>query len=101
MKPLPSSFGRAGAMIEVAIGELERHELPLAAGVVGRAFGGHPPSLPIPGHDPRARLIGMERAPLVARRAGWIVGVCGMAPPGTCQPSPRTVLRMLPALFQA
>ena len=98
-------------MIEVVIGELERHELPLAAGVVGRAYRDNPLSLAILGHDPavrlrgverllRARLIGMERAPLVARRAGWIAGVCGMAPPGMCQPSPRTVLRMLPALLQ-
>src|SRR3990172_7658396 len=84
-------------MIEVAVTELGRHELTFAAGVLGRGFRDNPITVAVVGGDPLRRMRGAERAlgsaialmehpPLAARRGDWIVGVCGMAPPGTCHP---------------
>ena len=84
-------------MIEVTVGELAPHELEYAIAVLGCGYRDTPLSLAIYGDDDPdrrlrsvARVMGrrispMEPPPLVARRGGVIVGVCGMAPPGACQ----------------
>jgi ribosomal protein S18 acetylase RimI-like enzyme len=83
-------------MIEVAVTELDRHELKFAAGVVGRGFRDNPMTIAAFGEDSMLRMRGMERVmssytamlkqpPLAARRGDWVVGVCGLAPPETCQ----------------
>lgn len=99
-------------MIEVAVTELGRHELTFAAGVLGRGFRDNPITVAVVGGDPLRRMRGAERAlgsfvrlmdhpPLAARRGDWIVGVCGMAPPGTCHPPLLRQLRMVPAMLRS
>ena len=98
-------------MIEVAVGELGRHELKFAAGVLGRAFRDNPIVIAVQGDNPLRRMRSAERVfgsfvslleqpPLAARRADWIVGVCGMAPPGTCQAPLLKQLRFMPAVLR-
>jgi len=97
-------------MIEVAVTELGRHELTFAAGVLGRAFRDNPLTVAVLGQNPLRRMrcgerlhgsyvALMERPPLAARRGDWVVGVCGMAPPGACQPSFLQRLRLMPAVL--
>jgi hypothetical protein len=99
-------------MVEVVIGDAAIHELPFAAGVLGRGMRDLPNVVAAYGDDPLRRMrIGervfrtmvpmMKRRPLCARRGEWIVGVCGLAPPGACQPTPFQKLRMLPAMLGA
>ena len=98
-------------MIEVAVTELERKEVPFAVGVLARGMRDNPNSIGVWGDDPLQRLGGLHhifngvfrvtaQEPLVARRGDWIVGVCGMLAPGRCQPSPPEMLRMAPALLR-
>lgn len=98
-------------MIEVAVTELDRNELKFAAGVVGRGFRDNPMTIAAFGHDPLLRMRGMERVmgsytgllkqpPLAARRGEWVVGVCGMAPPDTCQPPFLRQLRFMTAMMR-
>jgi GNAT superfamily N-acetyltransferase len=48
------------------------------------------------------RHLGWDRHMLVARSDdGRVLGVCGMLPPGECQPSPVQKLRIVPALLPA
>ena len=99
-------------MIEVAISDMARHELTFAAGVLGRGFRDNPITVAVVGGDPLRRMRGAERVlgsavalmdhpPLLARRGDWIVGVCGMAPPGTCHPPLLQQLRMVPAMLRS
>jgi ribosomal protein S18 acetylase RimI-like enzyme len=99
-------------MIEVAISDMGRHELTFAAGVLGRGFRDNPGTVAVFGDDPLRRMRGMQRVlgsyiplmrhpPLVARRGDWIVGVCGMAPPGTCQLPLLRQLRYMPAMLRS
>ena len=99
-------------MIEVAISDMGRHELTFAAGVLGRGFRDNPITVAVVGGDPLRRMRGAERVlgsavasmdhpPLLARRGDWIVGVCGMAPPGTCHPPLLRQLRMLPPMLRS
>jgi ribosomal protein S18 acetylase RimI-like enzyme len=99
-------------MIEVAVTELDRREQAFAAGVLGRGFRDNPNTVAIVGHDPlrrmrstervlRSAIALMEHPPLAARRGDWIVGVCGMAAPGTCQLPLLRQLRMMPVLLRA
>jgi len=98
-------------MIEVAVEELERHEMAYAAGVLARGMRDNPNHVAVWGDDPRARVRGsqrlfgallpsMKQAPLCARRSAFVVGVLGMAPPGACQPSLPSQLRLLPAMIR-
>ncbi|MBI2912425.1 MAG: GNAT family N-acetyltransferase [Chloroflexi bacterium] len=98
-------------MIEVAVGDLGRHEQRFAAGVLGRAFRDNPVVIAVQGDNPLRRMRSAERVfgsfvslleqpPLAARRAEWIVGICGMAPPGTCQPPLLKQMRFLPAVLR-
>ena len=99
-------------MIEVAVTELGRHELTFAAGVLGRGFRDNPNTVAVVGDDPLRRMRGVERVlgayvrlmdhpPLAARRGDWIVGVCAMAPPGTCHPPLLQQLRVAPAMLRS
>ncbi len=96
-------------MIEVAVTHMDRLEAPFAAGVAARGMCDNPNPRAAFGPDRLTRLRNMQRLfgvsipsmtcpPLVARRGDHIVGVCGMAPPGMCQGTPATMLRMLPGL---
>jgi len=99
-------------MVEVAVTELERKDVPIAVGVLARGMRDNPNHVVAWGDDPLRRLRGSERMfcrmtsalpqitlnTLVARRGAWIVGVCGMAPPGTCRPSPGQMLQMVPTM---
>ena len=98
-------------MIEVAINDMARHEQAFAAGVLGRGFRDVPNTVAMFGDDPVRRMRGMERVlgsyiplvnhpPLVARRGDWIVGVCGMAPPGACRLPLLRQLRFMPAMLR-
>ncbi|MBF8286597.1 MAG: family N-acetyltransferase, partial [Dehalococcoidia bacterium] len=89
-----------------------RHELTFAAGVLGRGFRDNPITVAVVGGDPLRRMRGAERVlgsyvrlmdhpPLAARRGDWIVGVCGMAPPGTCHPPLLQQLRMVTAMLRS
>jgi ribosomal protein S18 acetylase RimI-like enzyme len=83
-------------MIEITVTELAPHELDCAAAVLGRGYRDTPLSVAIYSDDVERRLRSVERVmgrriaameppPLVARREGVIVGVCGLATPGACQ----------------
>jgi len=89
---------------------LHRDELRTAAGVAARALCDNPLNCAIYGDDYRRRLQGTEAAigvvlswlrcpPLGAFEGETLVGVVGVAPPGTCVPSLPRQLRSLPALL--
>ena len=80
-------------MVDVDIRRLHRDELLLAAGVLARGMRDNPIHVAVFGDDPYRRtqtletLFGaylpmMTRAPISAYRAGTLVGVLGMVPPG-------------------
>ncbi|MDQ2827934.1 MAG: GNAT family N-acetyltransferase [Chloroflexota bacterium] len=90
---------------------LRREELTPAASVAARALRDNPINRAIFGDDPRRRLTGTEaafrallpvlrRPPLGAYQGGTLVGIIGVAPPGTCVPSLPRQLRMLPPLLR-
>jgi ribosomal protein S18 acetylase RimI-like enzyme len=88
---------------------LRRHEVPDAVGVLARGMRDNPLHVAAYGHDPDRRLRCHARLmrglfsgfpaqqPICAVRAGVLVGLTGVAPPGTCQPRPAQRLRLLPA----
>jgi ribosomal protein S18 acetylase RimI-like enzyme len=93
-------------MLRVEIRELERNELPFGAGVAARGLRDNPMAVATLGHDHRHRerhmvktfaafLPMMQHAPLSAWRGSYVVGVAGMAPPGTCQLSVLRTLSMI------
>ena len=97
-------------MVEVEIRELHRDEVPFAAGVLARGMRDNPGAVAVYGDDPLRRVHDLEvqfrtflpasrHPPLVACRAGVIVGVLGMAPPGACQASLARRLRVAPPLL--
>jgi GNAT superfamily N-acetyltransferase len=99
-------------MIEVVISDAARRELAFAAGVLGRGMRDNPIQRAAFGDDPLRRertqerimrflLPMMKQVPLCARRGDWIVGVCGLAPPGACQLTPTQKLWVMPALLTA
>jgi len=92
-------------MLEVELGELAPQELDYAAQVLGRAFRDNPLSVAVfRGREEgrraalerlfAAHVPGLGRPPFCARRRGWVVGVAGMAPPGTCRFGPLRLLRV-------
>ena len=94
-------------MFPVEIRDLQPEELDFGAGVAARGLRDNPMGVAVLGDDPRHRQRYMERSfravmrvmkqrPLAAWRGNYVVGVVGMAPPGTCQLSQLQVLRMLP-----
>jgi ribosomal protein S18 acetylase RimI-like enzyme len=97
----------------VEVADLAPHELPAAIGVVKRGMRDNPMHVAAFGPDPerRERVVGRllgaalthldGQEPLVLRRDGEVVAVCGGMRPGTCRPSARETLRMLPAVAVA
>lgn len=99
-------------MFEVTIGEVAPAEMSSAARVLARGMRDNPIHQAAMGKDPLARMRTLERffgrllplmqqTPICARRGGVIVGVLGLAPPGTCQPPIRHVARIAPAILRA
>jgi ribosomal protein S18 acetylase RimI-like enzyme len=95
-------------MLQVEVRELRRDELGFGAGVASRGLRDNPMTVAVLGEPALRRermttrtygsfLKHMKHPPLAAWRDGYVVGVAGMAPPGTCQLSPMEVVRMLPA----
>ncbi len=96
-------------MIELEIRPMRANERIEAAGVAARAMRDNPIHVVVFGPDPDRRVAALDRifralfrvapaAPLIALRGGFIVGVCGAAPPGTCRLSvpawPRVLIAM-------
>ena len=94
-------------LAELTIGPATRAEYGQVAGVLARGMRDNPIHVAAIGADPRRRERTLRRLfgallealawpVLVARRPdGTIVGVCGMPPPGACQPTGRQRLRAL------
>jgi ribosomal protein S18 acetylase RimI-like enzyme len=93
----------------IEVRDLRPEEVSEAAGVLARGFRDNPLNVVAFGDDPGRRVHvyarsmgGMFRAfsaqqPLCAIRDARLVGVTGVAPVGTCQPSARERLRLLPS----
>lgn len=97
---------------EITISEAGPEEMGFAAGVLARGMRDNPIHQAAMGRDSLVRMRTLERffgrllplmrqAPICARRGDVIVGVLGMAPPGTCQPPPRHVACIAPAILRA
>jgi len=93
-------------VLRVEIRELRPDELAFGAGVAARGLRDNPSVIAVLGGGPVARerymtrtfgayLPHMKHVPLGAWRHGYVVGVVGMAPPGTCQLSPLDQLSMM------
>lgn len=94
----------------VEVGPLEPGEAAAAVGVLARGMRDNPLHVAVFGPDPDRRVRLLTRiftplleaaqpgAPLCARLDRELVGVTGVAPPGTCQPSFVQQVRFLPAL---
>jgi ribosomal protein S18 acetylase RimI-like enzyme len=94
-------------MFRVEVRELRHGELDFGAGVAARGLRDNPMAIAVLGQDRRHReryldrtyaayLREMRHPPLSAWRDDYVVGIAGMAPPGTCQLSLLQVLRLLP-----
>jgi GNAT superfamily N-acetyltransferase len=98
---------------ELEVVDLRRADIPEAVAVLARGMRDNPQHLAVFGPDPErrrralARLFGSlfrvfpRNTPIAARRDGRIVAATGIAPAGTCQPTPRQGLAMLPAILAA
>lgn len=97
---------------QLEIGALNADEIEEVIDVVARGMSDNPVNVAAFGEDPETRRRLFRRLvsagfstrnlshTLVARREdGVIVGVCGMMPPGECQPDPGQQLRLLPTLL--
>jgi ribosomal protein S18 acetylase RimI-like enzyme len=101
--------------INLEIGTLGAGEMQEAVGVMVRGMRDNPNIVAAFGQDPETRhrrllrlfgamaaaeVPGRDRDMLAARGSdGSILGVCGMMPPGRCQPGPGRQLRLLPTLL--
>jgi ribosomal protein S18 acetylase RimI-like enzyme len=91
--------------------DLPRADLPEAVAVLSRAMRDNPIHVVAWGPDPETRRRTIERlfttlfrvvtaqSPIAARRDGVLLGVTGLWPAGTCQPTPRQRLAMAPAIL--
>jgi GNAT superfamily N-acetyltransferase len=97
--------------VDVTVSEVRDAEMGSAAGVLARGLRDNPVYRAAFGKDrlkrerTLERLYGrvlptMQRTPICARRAGGIVGVLGLTPPGTCRPTPRQAVRLVPAVLR-
>lgn len=94
----------------IEVRDLRPDEVPDAVGVLARGMRDNPLHVAAYGDDPERRLRcharlmrGLFRAspaqePICALRGGALVGVTGVAPAGSCQPSTAQRLRLLPSL---
>ena len=99
---------------DITVGSIRPNEHDVALDVLVRAMHSNPINDAVAGHDPERsaramRLqfgagfqhLGWERHMLVARDGdGAIVGVCGMMPPGECQPTGMQRVRLLPSVLR-
>jgi len=95
----------------VEVRDLRPEEIPEAVGVLARGMRDNPLHVAAYGDDPERRLRcharlmrGMFRAftaqrPICAIREGTLVGVTGVAPAGTCQPTASQRLQLLPTML--
>ena len=94
----------------IEVRDLRAEEVPAAVGVLARGMRDNPLHVAAYGTDPerrlrchgrlmRAVLTGFpSQEPICAIRDGELVGVTGVAPPGTCQPTAAQRVRMLPTM---
>jgi ribosomal protein S18 acetylase RimI-like enzyme len=106
---------RAISLEALEIGSVGAAEMEEAVGVMVRGMGDNPNVVAALGQERERRhgkllrlfgamaaaeVPGRDRDVLAARGPdGSILGVCGMMPPGRCQPGPERQLRLLPALL--
>jgi GNAT superfamily N-acetyltransferase len=99
-------------VLEVEVRRLRPEERRAAAGVAARGMRDNPIHVAAFGADPERRVVALERLfralfavvpepPRVAVRAGFVVGVCGATPPGTCRMPPPSLARVSLALARA
>lgn len=93
------------------IRDLRGEQLPEAVGVLARGMRDNPLHVAAYGRDPDRRLhchtvltgalfeVSTEQEPIAALRHGRVVGVTGVAPTGSCQPTTRQRLRLLPRIL--
>jgi ribosomal protein S18 acetylase RimI-like enzyme len=97
-----------GELGSIEVRDLRPQEVPEAVGVLARGMRDNPLHVAAYGEDPERRLRcharlmrGVFRAfpaqqPICAVRDGTLVGVTGVAPAGTCQPTAAQRVRLLP-----
>ena len=95
----------------IEVRDLRPEEVDEAVGVLARGMRDNPLHVAAYGEDPERRLRCHARLmeglfrhfpaqqPIVASRDGALVGVTGVAPVGTCQPSGAQRLRLLPSML--
>ena len=96
---------------DVEVGDLEPGDVPEAVAVLARGMRDNPLHVAAWGPDPERRRRTIERlfgalfrvmvaqTPICARREGRIVATTGIAPAGTCQPTPRQGAGLAPAML--
>jgi ribosomal protein S18 acetylase RimI-like enzyme len=96
-------------VIEIEIRPMRPDERIQTAGVAARGMRDNPMHVAVFGADPDRRIAALDRMfralftvaptpPRIALRAGFVVGVCGAAPPGTCRLPATALARMIGAL---
>jgi GNAT superfamily N-acetyltransferase len=100
-----------GEVGSIEVRDLHPDEVPEAVGVLARGMRDNPLHVAAYGQDPERRLrcharlmLGLFRAsptqePICVIRDGTLVGVTGVAPAGTCQPTGMQRLRLLPTML--
>lgn len=103
--------GRPNPHVDVRL--LDATERDAAAGVLAQGMRDNPINIAAFGANPARRRAGLERMfrtllhavpgqrPFAAVLDGAVVGVCGLAVPGTCRPTPPQQLRLLAALVRS
>jgi ribosomal protein S18 acetylase RimI-like enzyme len=104
-------MGREQFEGEIVMEDLARADYPEAVEVLALGMRDSPIHVAAFGDDPETRVNSLRHLfrgifkasktfrPMCARADGRIVGVCGIAPPGTCRPGPLQQLRMMPAML--
>jgi ribosomal protein S18 acetylase RimI-like enzyme len=99
------------AVDSIEVRDLRADEVGAAVGVLARGMRDNPLHVAAYGEDPERRLrcharlmAGLFRhfhaqQPIAALEDGALVGVAGVAPPGTCQPTASQRLRLLPTML--
>jgi GNAT superfamily N-acetyltransferase len=96
----------------IAIRDLAPDELGAAAELLGRGMRDNPLHIAVFGPDPARREAALTRffRPVLAQirgkgdvlgafRGAALAGVCAMAPPGSCRPTPLEKIRVVPAIL--
>ncbi|MVU82647.1 GNAT family N-acetyltransferase [Nocardia sp. ET3-3] len=112
MMEASSRHGEGTAMVDIEIRDLGRGRRREAAAVLGRGMRDNPINVAAFEADParrervltrffRAAVYGLSGRGTVggALREGRVVGVCGMAPPGRCHPTPEEKTLILPTVL--